>query len=152
MRVNDAVIGLIAILVGIVVFWHVQSFPGQPGGHPGPSLFPSILSALMIIVGCVLIAQGRRQTDQPWFQLLPELNARGIGNIVVTLLAIIFYIAVSDKLGFLLTSFCIMVGMMLLLKTRVIIAMPVAAGTTLGIYAIFHKMLMVPLPRGIFAF
>ena len=153
MRVNDAVLGLLAILLGIVVFVHVQSFPTQGDGHPGPSLFPSVLSVLFMIAGAVLIAQGLRcRADQPWCQKLPELDARGIGNILLTLLAIVFYILVSERLGFLLTSFCVMFGLMVMLKARPLLALPVAAAMTLFIYLVFNKGLLVPLPRGLISF
>lgn len=151
MRVNDAVIGLCMILLGIVVFIHVQSFPTQGDGHAGPSLFPSVLGILFVVAGFVLVRQGIR-SKAPLFTRLPELDAHGIGNIALTLGAIVFYILVSEKLGFLLTSFTVMIVMMLMLKARFATALPVAIGTTLCIYAIFNKMLLVPLPRGILSF
>ncbi|MDR2726420.1 MAG: tripartite tricarboxylate transporter TctB family protein [Deltaproteobacteria bacterium] len=151
MRFNDAVIGVAAIIVGLLIFIHVQSFPSQAGGRPGPALFPATLAALLMIAGVVLVVQGHR-AGGPLCQIPPELNARGVGNIMMTLGAIVFYVLVSEYLGFLLASFVVMVGMMLMLKARARIAIPVAAGTTLCIYAIFHKMLMVPLPRGLLAF
>lgn len=152
MRVNDAILGLIAIILGIVVFVHVQSFPSQGDGHPGPSLFPSLLSGLFAVAGCVLIAQGLRIKNQPWFQRLPELDARGIGNIVMTLLAIVFYILASETLGFLLTSFIIMFSLMVMLKAKALHALPVATAMTLFIYLVFNKGLLVPLPRGLVFF
>ena len=151
MRFNDSVIGLFAIIVGIVVFIHVQSFPAQADGRAGPALFPTVLSILFVVAGAVLVRDGRRSAAPLW-QLLPDLDAKGISNILLTLGAIVFYILVSDKLGFLLSSFIVMATMMLMLKARAVIAMPVAAGTTLCIYAMFNKLLLVPLPRGIFSF
>ncbi len=112
MRVNDAIIGLIAIVIGLAVLIHVQSFPAQAGGRPGPALFPSGLSVLFIISGIVLILQERCKSEhQPWFERLPELNVKGIGNILVTLLAVVFYIFVSETIGFLLTSFIVMIAL-----------------------------------------
>ncbi len=149
MRVNDAIIGLIVILVGIIVFVHVQSFPLQEGGKPGPALFPMVLAGLFVIAGISLIIQERRRGEHaPWFERLPGLNARGIGNILITLLAIVFYILVSESIGFLLTSFIIMVCLMVLLKAEIKYAIPVAAVMTVFIYLVFHKGLLVPLPRG----
>ena len=151
MRFNDVVIGIAAIIAGIVIFIHVQSFPSQAGGRPGPALFPAILAVLLVVIGAVLVAQGRR-SGEPLCQIPSDLDARGVGNIILTLGSIVFYVLASEFLGFLLTSFIVMVAMMLMLKARAVIAMPVAASTTLCIYAIFNKMLMVPLPRGILAF
>ena len=149
MRLNDAIIGLIAIVVGIGVLVHVQTFPLQEGGRPGPSLFPSVLAGLFMIAGVYLFITGRRECkDEPWCTKLPGLNARGIGNIIITLLAIVFYILVSETLGFLLTSFIIMVGLMIMLKAKIKYAIPVAVVMTVFAYLVFHKGLLVPLPRG----
>jgi putative tricarboxylic transport membrane protein len=150
MRVNDAVIGLIAILVGIGVFWHVQTFPSQ-GGHPGPALFPGILAVLMIGAGIALIVKGLR-AKQPWFQVPPELDSRGVGNIVAALAGVAFYIIASETLGFLVTASCIMFCLMLLLKARAVQALPVALCMAVFLYALFNKGLLVPLPRGLIAF
>ena len=150
MRVNDAVIGIFVILIGIVVFFHVQSFPAQEGGHPGPALFPSVLAVLMIVAGCVIIPGGLK-SRAPIAQRLEGLDAKGITNIVMVLAAIVFYILVSETIGFLLTSVIVMTGLMFVLKANIKMAVPVAIITTLCIYGIFNKLLMVPLPRGLIA-
>ncbi len=151
MRFNDAILGILAILVGIVVFIHSQSFPPMTDGHPGPSLFPSVISTLFIIVGIVLCFHGHK-SRLPMFTKLPELDAKGFGNIAMTLLSVVFFILFSERLGFLLTSFVCMIVLMLILKTRLFVALPVAGGMSLFIYTIFHKLLMVPLPRGFLYF
>lgn len=151
MRVNDAVIGMLVIILGISVYIHVQSFPFQGDGHPGPSLFPSVLAILFCVVGVILIYQGVK-SKQVMFAIIPGLTAKGIGNIVVTLIAILFYVFTSEKLGFLLTSFIIMLSLMFILKAKPIHALPVAVGMTLFIYCVFNKILLVPLPQGIIYF
>ena len=150
MRVNDAIIGLIAIVLSIAVFIHVQSFPLNEG-YPGPSLFPMVLSVLLCIAGIVLVVKGLK-SKQPWFQRLPQLDLRGCCNILMTIVAILFYINASETLGFLITSFIVMFGMMILLRAKPWIALPVAVGMTLFIYLVFSKGLLVPLPRGLLAF
>ena len=151
MRFNDAVIGIFTILLGVIILIHVQSFPMQEGGRPGPALFPSALSILMIICGLVLIPGGLK-SKAPLAQRLPELNAKGITNILLLLAGIVFYVFASETIGFLLTSFLVMVALMYMLKARLKMAIPVAIITTVCIYGIFNKFLMVPLPRGLLSF
>lgn len=151
MRVNDKLIGIITMALGLAIIIRVQFYPSQAGGQPGPALFPEVIGALLMVVGMVLFWQARRSTA-PMVARLPELTARGVGNVLFTAGAIIFYILVSQSLGFLLTSFIIMVGMMSLLKAKLTLSIPVAAGTTICIYMIFNKMLLVPLPRGFLYF
>ncbi len=151
MRLNDAALGVLAILIGIVIFIHVQSFPAQEGGRPGPALFPAVLAILLIVSGIVLIPGGLK-SKAPLAQRLPELDARGIGNVLLMLAGIVFYILISEWLGFLLTSFIVTLSLMIMLKANIKSAIPVAILTTVCIYGIFNKFLMVPLPRGLLSF
>lgn len=151
MRLNDKLIGILSMILGLAVIVRVQFYPRLADGQPGPGLFPEVIGGLFMIVGMVLFWQARRSTA-PLVTRLPELTAKGAGNILFTAGAVIFYILVSQPLGFLLTSFIIMVAMMALLKAKLTISIPVAAGTTICIYLIFNKLLLVPLPRGFFYF
>jgi putative tricarboxylic transport membrane protein len=151
MRFNDAVIGIAAIAFGLIVVLHVQSYPGMGDGMPGPSLFPTVLGVLIMIAGAVQIPRGMK-SRAPLVQCLPDFTSRGAANIAMTVFGVLFYVYASDSLGFLLTSFCIMFVLMLLLKGKFALSALVAAGATLCIYVVFNKMLMVPLPTGFFSF
>ncbi len=150
MRVNDAVIGILAILLGIIVFFHVQDYP-TVDGNVGPGLFPSALAILMCIAGACLIVRGIK-SKAVLFAPVEGLTLHGFGNILITIGAILFYIFLSEVLGFIITSFCVMFGLMLVLKAKPVIAAPVALGMTLFIYTVFSKGLLVPLPRGFIYF
>ncbi|MDR3229803.1 MAG: tripartite tricarboxylate transporter TctB family protein [Synergistaceae bacterium] len=151
MRFNDAVIGVAVILFGLIVIVHVQSYPDMGDGMPGPSLFPTVLAGLLVIAGAVQIPRGIR-SKAPLAERLPEFTARGVGNMLVAVLGVVFYIYASDTLGFLLTSFCVMFTLMLVLRAGFFVSALVAAGAAVCIYLMFNKMLMVPLPIGLFAF
>ena len=45
MKINDAVFGVVLLALGVVVLWHVQSFPKIPGQKVGPALFPGSIAA-----------------------------------------------------------------------------------------------------------
>ena len=151
MRFNDALIGVAVIIFGLVMVVHVQSYPSMGNNMPGPSLFPTVLGVLLMIVGAVQVPRGIK-SRAPLVTILPEFNARGIFNIVALVIGVVFYIYASDTLGFLLTSFCIVFVLILTLKGKPLSSALVAAGATLFVYLIFNKMLMVPLPRGFFFF
>jgi putative tricarboxylic transport membrane protein len=153
MRFNDTLLGLFAIVGGAVIIFIVQGYPPQAGGRPGPALFPFVLSVLLIIAGLALIYQNwNTRRGQPWVQRLPELNARGVGNSLLTLGSAFFYVLLSEFLGFLLASFIAMLIFMFVLKAEVKTAVPVAAAAALAVYLIFNKGLLVPLPRGLLYF
>jgi len=150
MRFNDALIGIGMIVFGLVVVVHVQSYP-RMGSMPGPSLFPTVLGILLMIVGAAQISRGIK-SRAPLIALLPGFNARGICYILAVVFGVVFYIYASETLGFLLASFCIMFVLMLIMRGKPLPSALVSAGAALCAYLIFNKMLSVPLPRGLFYF
>jgi putative tricarboxylic transport membrane protein len=147
---DDAAIGIVVIIFGLAVAVHAQSFPGM-GNMPGPSLFPTVLGVLLMIAGAAQIPGGIR-SRAPLVTILPEFTAKGMLNTGAFFVAVVFYIYASETLGFLLTSFCIMFVLMLLLRAKPLPSALVSAGASLTAYLIFNKMLLVPLPRGLFYF
>ena len=55
----------------------------------------------------------------------------------------------SDILGFVLTAFIILTGLMIALKVPLYLSLSLSAGLTLVIHLIFYKLLGVPLPVGL---
>ncbi|GHS87504.1 hypothetical protein AGMMS49957_07460 [Synergistales bacterium] len=154
MRFNNIVIGIAAILSGSFIFVYSQSFPSLGDGRPGASLFPMVLSVLLVIVGLVQIPSGVKnvKNKEPLFTRLPEFDLQGFCNFLVVVMCVMFYIYASDSLGFLITSFLVVFIMTLTLRARVTVSIAVAVGATLCIYLMFGKMLMVPLPVGLLSF
>jgi putative tricarboxylic transport membrane protein len=149
MRLNDALLG--AILLGFAgwVWWLTSFFPAFPGQDYGPNLFPRILATGIGLCGVALVVRGVRArgallTIEPWvadparlvsFLLLPG--------------AVLFYILVSDRLGFIPTAFAILTVLFVWFRARVVVALPVAAGMTLLVHWFFAGLMRVPLPRGL---
>ncbi|MDH4134796.1 MAG: tripartite tricarboxylate transporter TctB family protein, partial [Gammaproteobacteria bacterium] len=57
--------------------------------------------------------------------------------------------AVSDRLGFILTSTILLAVLFWALRVRNALILPLALGVTLLIHTLFYKGLRVPLPWGI---
>lgn len=70
-------------------------------------------------------------------------------NAAVVLGAIVFYIVAAELFGFLITMFVLMAVIMLVLRSRVLVAVLTAAGVTALLYAVFELGLLVQLPDGI---
>jgi len=149
MRLNDALLG--ALLLGLVgwVWWLTTFFPAFPGQDYGPNLFPRILAigigvcaALLVLRG--LRARGRLVTFEGWVREPARL---------ISFLAIpgsaLFYILVSEFLGFIPTAFIMLLGLFLWFSARPVVALPVAAGMTLVVHYFFAGLMRVPLPRGL---
>jgi putative tricarboxylic transport membrane protein len=149
MRVSNTAIGLFLIVFAAAVLWHVQNFPSLDNGYPGPALFPSVLAVLFIFCGVGLIFQGIRQRENLLKFDIGGLTLAGFLNIIFVLGAIICYIFLAEYIGFLIFSFAVLLALMKWLKVKTHSSILMALGVTFVIYLLFAKMLLVPLPWGL---
>lgn len=149
MRVSNTAIGSLAIVFGLWVIWYAKDFPKLEKGYPGPSLFPMVLAVLFIAAGIVLIFQDIRSRSKILKFDAGDLSRAHLINIGLILGAVLFYILLSDFLGFQLTSVIILFFLMKRLRVSNAWALTMACGVTFGIYVLFAKMLLVPLPWGL---
>lgn len=166
MRLNDAPLGLVFVVLAAWMAWVTTSFPSFPGQDYGPALFPRIIAAGMAVCGAVLVLRGVRARRQgrpgavaggadgrgaePWIAL--EDWARQPRRLISFLLlpgAVLLYILVADWLGFLITAFGILLALFLWFRVRWPVALGVAAGMTWAVHWFFADMMRVPLPRGL---
>lgn len=149
MRVSNTAIGIGLIVFAIAVLFYTRTFPTLEKGYPGPSLFPNILAVLFIISGITLVVQGVRSGERILRFETSGITRSGLINILLALGAIIFYIFLSDFLGFQITSFILLFGLMKWLRVSMPWSLVMACGVTLAIYVLFAKILLVALPWGL---
>ena len=149
MRVSNTAIGLMLIIFSCTVLVHVQSFPELDYGYPGPALFPSVLSVLFIFCGIGLVLQGIRKREKVLKFDLGTVSRAGWINIAFVLGTVIGYILLAEYLGFLIFSFVILVILMKWLKVKTFPSLVMSIAVTLAIYLLFAKVLLVPLPWGL---
>ena len=149
MRVSNTVIGLLLIIFACIVLVHVQSFPKLDNGYPGPALFPEVLSMLFIFCGIGLIIQGIRNRERLLKYDLGAVTLAGWLNIAFVLGTIVCYIFLVEYVGFLIFSFVILMILMKWLKVKLLSSLVMSTTVTLAIYLLFAKILLVPLPWGL---
>jgi putative tricarboxylic transport membrane protein len=149
MRVSNTAIGIGLIVFAIAVLFYTRTFPTLEKGYPGPSLFPNVLAVLFIISGITLVVQGVRSGERILRFETSGITGSGLINILLALGAIIFYIFLSDFLGFQITSFILLSGLMKWLRVSTPWSLVMAFGVTLAIYVLFAKILLVALPWGL---
>jgi putative tricarboxylic transport membrane protein len=151
MRFNDAVFGVLLIVFAIAEIAYTRTFPTLHGQAYGPDLFPILIGVGFLITGVVLTVQGLAQrAGAPLIEVGDwAADRRNVVNFALVLLALLFYILASDWLGFIPTSFIIMVVLLRSFGSGLITALVIAALTTLGIQALFARVLLVPLPWGL---
>jgi putative tricarboxylic transport membrane protein len=151
MKINDAIFGVVLLVLGIVVLTHVQGFPKIPGQQVGPALFPGVVAAGLAICGVLLIASGiRHRRDEPWFRMADWVRS---GQHLVAFASIVAgvaaYIAWVDKVGFLLLAPVLLFTWFVVFRMRPLPAAVTAVVVTFTIWYAFYKLLRVPLPWGL---
>ena len=118
---------------------------------PQTGFFPSVLAVLLLLFSLIALAQALRQkADGP---APGKIATEGWFRIGATLATLVGFAAALESLGFLLSTFLLM---MLLLRAieappwpKVIV---VALATALGAYGLFSWLLGVLLPAGVLGF
>lgn len=149
MRMSNTAVGLLLILFACVVLVHVQSFPKLDNGYPGPALFPQVLSVLIIGCGIGLAVQGIRRRERLWRLDPGTVTPAGWLNIAVVLGAVVCYIFLAERVGFLIFSFAMLMALMQWFKVKRLPGLAMSVAVTLAIYLLFAKVLLVPLPWGL---
>ena len=149
MRVSNTAIGVSTIAFGIWTIFYCRDFPTMEEGYPGPALFPMVLAVLFIFAGIVLIFQDIRTRSKILKFDASDLTRVHIINIGLVLGAILFYIFLSDFLGFQLISVIILFALMKRLRVSTFWSLAMSCTVTFGIYVLFAKILLVPLPWGL---
>lgn len=152
MKVNDAISGGIFILFAGLIFYLTRDFRIMPGQNYGAAFFPRTIAVLMALMGTILVVQGLRSRAGPWVEALDWLRSpRHIGNFIVVLLALIFYILFSGRLGFPIAGFLSLLVLILWLRgpAHWLQAIIVTLVTVIAIQYFFGEVLRVPLPWGL---
>ena len=155
MKINDAVWGALLLLLAVALLVHIQSFPTIPGQKYGPALFPGVIAVSLAICAMLLVGKGfaaRKHGHERarWFELDPWAHSRL--HVLAFSLVIgvnIFYIALVDKLGFILTGSIYLAALFAVFLVRTRWVLPLAIVLTLVIHTAFYKLLKVPLAWGL---
>lgn len=151
MRVNDLVSGALLIILAVAMIAYTTTFPPFPGQRYGPSLFPRILGGAIVLCGMLLMLRGRKQlaAGQP-IGLIEDAYrpARGWMSVLMIIGSIVFYIALSGTLGFVVTAFIMMLALLLWFGARPVTALIIAVVAVLAVDWFFGWLFRVPLPLG----
>lgn len=150
MRFNDAVIGVLLLVIAVAVFLYARTLPDIPGQEYGAAVFPVLVACGLGLCGVALTVSGARNWHGA-VALAPWTNYPAPWIRVVALLAaILFYIFAAEPLGFMITSTLTLFALFMLLGSRWWIAAITAIAVSLLIERSFGNLLLVPLPRGLF--
>lgn len=149
MRRVDRWVGAGLAALALAVLWSARAFPDVPGQKLGAAFLPMIVGAGLLLCGIALVLRSLRpgayaQTEA---DAAPEVEEH-FGSAVVIVGAVLAYILLSERVGFLLIAPPCLVAVFLALRVRWRTAVLVALGGTLLVHLAFYKLLRVPLPWG----
>jgi putative tricarboxylic transport membrane protein len=129
----------------------VRSYPNLSGQPVGPALFPSLIAYGLCAGGALLVWQGwRYRADGPWLEWEDWVRSPRHTKALVALLgSVVFYILVSDTLGFLITALVMMMTLFRSLHVAWGRSVLWAVVATVVVHFAFYKLLRVPLPWGV---
>ncbi len=154
MRKAEIIFGIATILFAAVFIFLSGSFPDSRGDDVGMAFYPKMLSFIIVALSAIVIFQGVKrpkpaagEKTEPIF----DREDNGIFRVVVMIIMTLIYASVLGFLGFLVISPLYLIVLMLVFKAGTIKKIVlVSCLTTLAIYVVFQRLLLIPLPTGIF--
>lgn len=149
MQRTDRWVGIGLALLALAVLWTARAFPNVPGQKLGAALLPMIVGSglLLCAIGLVL-----RSLSAAAYAGEPPRAAQGsehFGSALVIIGAVLAYLLLSERLGFLLIAPLCLLAVFRALRVGWGPAVGWALGGTLLVHLAFYKLLRVPLPWGV---
>ena len=156
-RLNaEHIIGLIAIVLALTIFWIGRSFPKATTGASdltGPAFYPNVLALVFIFCGVLEIITGFKGSENEvslnFSGLLDGLRNPGVLNILIIIALILFFIFFMEPLGFIVSAYFILFILLWRFGVHLARNLVYSAGFVAMIYLIFGKLFTIYLPSGI---
>ena len=148
MQLSDRVTGGVLVILGGLAAWSGSRLPAVPGQDVGPAAFPMLIGSGLVICGA-LIAFGIGRSFEAPDEEAPAASRFGGLRALIPPALLLFYMLVSEPLGFLPTAAIMVLVAALALGARMRLAVPVALLAPALVHLAFYKLLRVPLPGGV---
>lgn len=132
------------------VLWQATKLPTFSVFGPGPEFMPNVLAISLLALSVLLFVSTLRKAAVGSEDLMPDRQA--IFRIVAIIVSLLLYVALLDKVGYLILTFAYSLFMLVALgKYRWHTNALIAVAITGFFYWTFVMVLGVPAPEGIFS-
>lgn len=151
LKVSDFTLALVLLALAAAMTIGALSFPPMPGQAFGPRLFPNLIAAGFALCAVALILRAAKAKAIRVTIVQPEWwNEPGRrGNLAILLGSIVAYTLLVERIGFVLTTFALLVVLMKRLGASWRATMFASFLGTAVTYLLFAYWLRVPLPPGV---
>ena len=149
MRAVDLRLGVALALLAAAVLWSAQAFPAVPGQKLGAGFLPMLVGAGLLVCGIGLVLRSWRGTAYADGVAAEATSLRDIASALLIVATVVAYIALADRLGFLLVAPLCLLAVFRVLRSGWLVSLGWAVGGTLLVHLAFYKLLRVPLPWGV---
>jgi putative tricarboxylic transport membrane protein len=144
---SDRWTGLGLAVLGSAVLWTARAFPQVPGQKLGAAFLPMIIGAGLLLCAIALVVRSFRRSAYPEGKPAAAVREH-FGSSAVIIGAVLAYIFLAERVGFLIMAPLCIVPVFLALGVRWLPACLWALGGTVVVHLAFYKLLRVPLPWG----
>ena len=140
-RIQDLVIGVIALAIGIVMFIGTKDFPAIT------QLYCRIVLIILMVIGFAMILTSVINAKKPGPE---EVHLKEWINPLIIFAFVLVYVFMIDKIGFFVSSAIIMPAIMVFMGYKKPLPMILTTLGTLGfIYILFVTQLKLRMPQGL---
>jgi putative tricarboxylic transport membrane protein len=143
---SDRWVGIGLAVLALAVLWTAREFPQVPGQKLGAAFLPMIIGVGLLLCAIALIVRSLR--GRAYAAPTTHAPREHFGSALVIVGAVLFYILLSERIGFLLIAPLCLMAVFLALRVGFKRALPWAIGGTVVVHLAFYKLLRVPLPWG----
>ncbi len=138
--------GIVIVAVSLLLISEASDLPFGTANAPDAGFFPKALSAILFVIGLVMISRSIRAAASP-----AEFTSRSWA-VAMGAIALFLYAAFVNKLGFILSTITILFLLMTLYgRLKWLLSLAIAVSAVTVCYVGFTE-LGVPLPRGLLGF
>ena len=149
MQRTDRWVGIGLALLALVVLWTGRAFPDVPGQKLGAAFLPMIVGAGLLLCALGLIVRSLRGKAYADAGPRAAPGSEHFGSSLVIIAAIVAYLLLSERLGFLLVAPLCLLMVFRAFRVGWLRALLWAIGGMVVVHLAFYKLLRVPLPWGV---
>ena len=149
MQRTDRWLGIGLAVLAAAILWSARSFPAVPGQKLGAGFLPTLIGIGFLLCGVALVLRSLRGSAYAGEADAPVVEEH-FGSSAVVIGAIVAYIGLAERLGFLIVVPLCLLAVFRALRVGWRPSLGWAIGGTLVVHLAFYKLLRVPLPWGLF--